>query len=290
MIFINRMPLSMQIDPAHTTIVAFLAVVKQEANLRNSVCCLVSGLVAYREDDTRLLHAILVPEEELTIVKISNAARAQELLGDNYIGEDAWKKLGIEDSSLPLLPPLSDEMLAEARRLQELEDEPLLVLDLGKSIAEMEILCTAKDITVLKADGDAEKLRAEACYQARGTGSRWLLLPGSDHGVLPGSRNKTYDNQVKYMESTYPGYAVGGARELVTVAMLKHIQDGTVLFPTEPYTWGRCKEQYKTGGWKGDRVALGGNSCSASGGLVIGLNDVVIANDNSGLFCLLVVF
>ncbi len=79
---------SIQIDPANTTIAEFLASIKQKDNLRDSVCRLVSGLAAYSEDDTRLLHAILVPEEELTIVKISNAARAQELLGANYIGED----------------------------------------------------------------------------------------------------------------------------------------------------------------------------------------------------------
>ena len=39
-------------------------------------------------------------------------------------------------------------MLAEARRLQTQGEEPLLVLDLGKSIAEMERLCTAKGITI----------------------------------------------------------------------------------------------------------------------------------------------
>ena len=78
------------------------------------------------------------------------------------------------------------------------------------------------------------------------------------------------------MESNYPGYAVGGARELVTLAMLKHIQDGTVLFPAEPYlavrtpnTFGRCKEEYQTGGWQGYRVALGANASSVSGRLVV---------------------
>ncbi len=80
---------SIPIDPANTTIAEFLALVKQQANLRDGVCRLVYQGDVYREDDTRLLHAILVPEEELTIVKISNAARAQEHLGANYIGEDA---------------------------------------------------------------------------------------------------------------------------------------------------------------------------------------------------------
>jgi hypothetical protein len=211
----------------------------------------------------------------LTIVTMSNASIAQELLGDNYLGEDAWKKLGIEDSDIP---SLSDEMLSEARRLQTQGEQPLLVLDLGKSIADIERLCTAQGITVLKANGDDEKLRVESCYQAVAAGPCWLLLPGSGHGVLPGSRKKTYEEQVKYVESNYPGYAVREARELVTLAMLKHIQDGTVLFPEEPYTcytFGRCKEEFQTGDWKGRRVWLGANSKNDSGsvsGLVVRIN------------------
>jgi hypothetical protein len=72
------------------------------------------------------------------------------------------------------------------------------------------------------------------------------------------------------MEQNYPGYEVGGARELVTLAMLQYLQDGTVLFPGEPWTFGRCKERYQTGGWKDSIVVLGGRSSSASGGLVVG--------------------
>ena len=79
-----------------------------------------------------------------------------------------------------------------------------------------------------------------------------------------------------------------GARELVTLAMLKQIQDGTVLFPKEPCILGRCKEEYQTGDFKGQRVSLGG--CSASGGLVVSRVDADSADDGSGLFCLLVVF
>ena len=174
-------------------------------------------------------------------------------------------------------------MLSEARRLQTKGEQPLLVLDLGKSIADMEGLCKAKGITVL--GQNAEILRTETCYQATVQDFRWFLLPGSDHGVLPGSRNKTYADQVQYMESNYPGYAVGGARELVTLAMLKHIQDGTVLFPKELRTWGRCKEEYQTGEWQGRRVLLGSNSKNDSGGvsgLVVSYGDD--GNDAYGLF------
>ena len=77
---------SMQIDPA-TTIAEFLAIVKQKANLRDGVCRLVYQGNDYKEDDTRLLHAILDPttieDPQLTIVTMSNASIAQELLGAN---------------------------------------------------------------------------------------------------------------------------------------------------------------------------------------------------------------
>jgi hypothetical protein len=214
---------------------------------------------------------------------------AKKMLGNNYLGEEPWGKLDVTVSPQDL-PALTDELLSRIKEMQTKGERPLLVLDLGKSIAEMERLCKAKGINVLSTEngGDA-KLRAETCYQARGTGSRWLLLPGSDHGVLPGSRDRDYDDQVKYMESNYSGYAVGGARELVTLAMLKQIQDGKVLFPAAPYTFGRCKEQYQTGGWEGYRVALGASS--ASGGLfVYSYGDAAYAYGLNGLFCLLVVF
>jgi len=202
----------------------------------------------------------------------SNEVIAQEILGDtNYSALEAWKQLGIKDSEAEAIeiPILSDEMLVQIKKLQKSKEQPILFLDLGKSIEEIEKLCT-----VLKADGDDKQLRAETCYKATGIDCpRWLLLPGSDQGVLPGSRNKIYDDQVEYMGAKYPGYEVGGARELVTLAMLKYLQDGTVLFPKEPSdTWGRCKEQYQTGGWEGRRVLLGYRSSSASGGLVVFLD------------------
>ena len=183
-------------------------------------------------------------------------------------------------------------MLVEIKRLQENKQQPILFLDLGKSIEEIERLCTAKSITVLSTEyrGD-EQLRAESYYKATGTNCpRWLLLPGSEHGVLPGSRRKTYDDQVKHMKSNYRGYEVGGARELVTLAMLKYAQDGTVLFPKEPSTYGRCKEQYQTGKWLGLQICLGSVEASSSsgfGGLVVFTSCRLGPTPTHGLVCFL---
>ena len=113
---------------------------------------------------------------------------------------------------------------------------------------------------------------------------RWLLLPGSGHGVLPGSRNKDYNQQVQHMHTYYSGYEAGVLRELVMVAMLKYLQDGKVLFSDSPFTYSRCKEQYQTGEWKGYNVLLGNRPSSASGGLVVSAVVFGIATDFDGLF------
>ena len=271
---------TIDVDLADTSVSDLLTAIKKQLNLTDCVFRLAVDKYVYKEDDTSALQSILDPgtlaDTLVSIVKIPNTAVAQELLKNNYLGAEAWKKLGIKDSEAEAIeiPVLSDEMLVEIKWLQKNEQQPILFLDLGKSIEEIERLCTAKSITVLSTEyrGD-EQLRAESYYKATGTDCpRWLLLPGSDHGVLPGSRDKNYDNQVKHMKANYRGYEVGGARELVTLAMLKYAQDGTVLFPGSPYTWGRCKEHYQTGDWKGYRICLGyveASSSSGFGGLVV---------------------
>lgn len=268
------------VDVAHTSISALLASIKGQAGFMHVVCRLAhQGGVVCREDDHRLLHEVVDQETiragQLTIVKVQNSTIAQELLGDNYLGPDAWQKLGVpeEEAKAITLPILSDDMLAEIRRLLELGQQPLLVLDLGKSIQEIERLCQARGINVLS--HNAEILRAERCYQEPDVDHpRWLLLPSSDNGVLPGSRNKRYADQVKYMEENYPGYEVGGVRELVTIAMLKYLQDGMVLFTRDPITYGQCKEQYQEGDWREEKKVLGANDKNEFGsvsGFVVSL-------------------
>jgi len=139
-------------------------------------------------------------------------------------------------------------------------------LEVGKSIAELEALCEARRIHVFRQN--AERLRAEACYSVAGNdGPRWLLLPSADHGVLPGSRRMPYDEQVQYMQQNYPDYEVSAARELVTVAILKYLQDETGLFPLTPWTFGRYKEQYqKAGSFRnGYHICLGESNKGVAG-------------------------
>jgi len=53
------------------------------------------------------------------------------LIGNNYLGEKAWEKLGIPITDLP---PIPDDLIKEAERLETQNKQPCLVLDLGKSI------------------------------------------------------------------------------------------------------------------------------------------------------------
>lgn len=188
-----------------------------------------------------------------------------KVLGNNFVATKAWKKLDVE---VPALPELSPALIAEVKRLHQLQQQPLLVLDLGKSIAELEALCKAQGLSVFKADGDDEKLRAEAVYMEVDIDcQRWLVLPSSDHGVLPGSRNKTYENQIQYMHQHYPMYEVGKARVLIHVVMLKYIQDGTLLFPRTPCTYARGADHYlHEGKWEKKAIIFISTHGSDDGG------------------------
>ncbi len=207
----------------------------------------------------------------------------KRVLGKHYLGESAWAKLGVEVKEGDL-PAVSEEMVSKVKAMQTKGEQPILVLDLGKSIEELEEKFKSKGKTLFSTRfGTDGKLRTESCYKEKEGGIRWVLLPGSDHGVLPGSRYKSYADQVKYMKEHYPGYEVGGARELLTLYMLHHMETGGYLFPEESYTWGRCKETYQVGDWggKGWRIALGD---SGLGGLVVHDDYGVYDHYHYGLF------
>lgn len=279
-------------DVAGISVGAFIKAIKVQAGIVNSYCNLVVGLEAYEEEDTRPLAALLnvatTSKSQLTVIVMPNVVKAQRLLGDNYLGIEAWQKLGLtaEEREAIEIPTLSDAMLAEIKRLQDLEQQPMLVLDLGDSMATMEKRCAKRDIPVLSNYKQRDRrIRQQSYYRTPGPAyARWLLLPGSDDGTLPGSRNKRYDDQVQYQQEHYPGYVVGRIRELVLVAMLQYVQNGTVLWD-HAYTRGRCKEQFKNGNWQGYSVLFLEPSRDQGGILVFG--DVGAAQDIAGLFCVL---
>ncbi len=142
--------------------------------------------------------------------------------------------------------------------------------------------------SILKPEPNFEDFQQEPYYKAEEQ-PRWLLIPGSDNGVLLGSRNMTYAQQVTYMEENYPGFHVGTVRELITVALLKMVQDKTVLFPkNDPLTFGRCQERYQQNTWQGRGIRVGSNKKDERGvidGLVFSCFGEHDHNQSEGLFC-----
>lgn len=180
----------------------------------------------------------------------------KSILGNNYLGPEAWSRLGVTVNENEL-PSVSEELLQKVREMQTKGEQPILLLDVGLSLESLEEQSNSEGITLFSTEhGGDTLLRAEACYRKTVPCKRWLLLAGSDYGVLPGSRKKSYVDQVRYMEVNYPGFEVGGVRELVALYLLDQLQPGTHLFPEGPYTFGRVKEEYQTGEWKGKRIVL----------------------------------
>ncbi len=202
----------------------------------------------------------------------------KQLLGSHYLGAEAWRQLGVEVGELPTMKA---EMVSRVKEMQTKGEAPLLVLDIGMSIEELEKLCRQKGINVLaKEFEDDIIIRREPCYLERGSAKRWLLLCGSSDGILPGTRNKRYSDQVAYMEQHYAGFEVGGLRELMHVAILNYVQCGEVLFSEETLTYARVKEQYEIGDWKDSRITLGRNK-KKSNGSILGLT---LGNDGLDSF------
>jgi hypothetical protein len=228
----------------------------------------LKGILSYT-DTSSCIATYNLSKSYLEVLELCNEQLSRDqvlvpkVLGHNFVATKAWRALDVNVLQLTV-PELSTQLITEIKRLHQVKQKPLLFLDLGKSIKELEELCKVKAIKILKADGDDQKLRAELIYQEQGLNIRWLVLPGLEYGILPGSRSKTYQIQIQTMEHNYPGYEIGSARELVQLTILKYLQDGTVLFPSEPSTYGRCKEVYQLGNGKEIQITLGNASSSSA--------------------------
>ncbi len=59
-------------------------------------------------------------------------------------------------------------------------------------------------------------LKESKCYIEKGsTIPYWVLMNPSDGGVLSGTRNKSYQEQLVHQRVSYPEYQIGTAKELV---------------------------------------------------------------------------
>ena len=68
--------------------------------------------------------------------------------------------------------------------------------------------------------------------------SHWVLMT---RDVVPGSRNKTYQEQ-QDLVNQYEGYGLPGALEAAVCILMEHVSSGSKLFGERPLTYTRCTE------------------------------------------------
>jgi len=155
-----------------------------------------------------------------------------------YVGTEIYKTLGIE---VPMpLPEISKGMLKAIEEMKGAGEEPHMVLDVGISMVHLE---TALKATAPGTKFYSEDFKKEKYGSERGEAG-WIVVPTSDHGVEPGSRNKLYAEQERDKNKKYE---IMGARQVVVVALLTHADKGEFLFPVSPYTWARTKDLTASG-------------------------------------------
>ena len=162
----------------------------------------------------------------------------------------AWRKLEVQ-ILLPDIPPITPQILKEIYRLHKRNEQPVLLLDLGISIDALQeryiAYTNAIELAAIYENHNRQITIHEEVMHTTRNSPQWILLPAVDYGILPGSRNKKYQQQVLYMYMNYADYVVGDAREMVTVAMLSYLC-GKQMFPNAPEeTKGRCKTKLENG-------------------------------------------
>jgi hypothetical protein len=89
--------------------------------------------------------------------------------------------------------------------------------------------------------------------------SHWVLMT---RDVVPGSRNKTYQEQ-KDLVNQYEGYGLPGSLEAAVCILMEHVSSGSKLFGERPLTYTRCTETVRgqcpvvVGGFNPDGLIVG---------------------------------
>ena len=123
------------------------------------------------------------------------------------------------------------------------------------------------------------------------TEHQWMLMyvgdPSVENGVIPGSRGKTWDEQVALFNQKNNGtYELPLALETVTGTMMRYIKTGDRILTWnesgKPNTSTNCNETWSSGDWSffGGHLAVG--SFDTDGLFVLGSGDDA-QDDDSGL-------
>jgi len=210
----------------------------------------------------------------------NNALSIKELVGtDNFLGNHTWRKLGMTDVVPPPIPAII--MREQIIRLKNMDEEVLVMYDLGISIQELEQVCNQNyKLPKFCRDVQYEKFKEEAFYTEKAT-PHWVLCIVSEECILPACKNKSKKEQITNMHDNYPGFEMGDARSLVTMCFLQHIHNGKKLLNDNSSIMACTNNKWEKN-YTGCDVYLG--NFSEKDGLRV---DFTSHGRASGLFCML---
>ena len=188
------------------------------------------------------------------------------------IGPAAWNRYYGNVGKAPSLPAGIGQMLDSPCPFwdgQQVRDTHLLVL-IPKHVSDQVLTLNylGELIQSPQEGGHATEyiyypdyVRETIGSQASGS-SHWVLMTKD---VLPGSRNKSYQDQcallAAHAKRTGLGYKVPGALEAAVVMLLHYVRSGERLYGDNPWTYTRCQKSVR-----GKQLLVGGFS---SGGVSI---------------------
>jgi len=138
-----------------------------------------------------------------------------------FVGPSTWSTLEEKVD----MPEITQSVIDAIVDMIDKGEKPLVVLDAGKSINALNELIENKETKFRGMDFTNET------FAQVSDSPQWMLIPTSDKGVMPNSRNKTFKDQYTYLKD-HPNYRMMTAREAVTVAIMANIADPpSFLYP-----------------------------------------------------------
>jgi hypothetical protein len=207
-------------------------------------------------------------------------AEIKKLMGGRFMGVEAWLKLGKKVSDAPEITlemvkylKLECEVIRNGKKVNETHQ--LVLIPKGVSVEDMHRLCVGKK-SDSKIDDFIDKFEGKHAGKAGGwttkgmEASYWSLMyvgdRSVDNGVIPGSRDKDWDDQVKVfneMNARIGGvYEIIRGREAILSTLMRYMSTGEKILTynesSQPNTGTRTLDHWDKNGWgSGRRVFVG---------------------------------
>jgi hypothetical protein len=204
----------------------------------------------------------------------------KKLMGGRFMGVGEWLKLGKKVNDAPEIRlemvkylKLECEVRSNGKKVHETHQ--LVLIPKGVSVEDMHRLCVGKK-SDSKMHNFSDKFEGknagkEDVWTTKGMeASYWSLMyvgdRSVDNGVIPGSRSKTWDDQVKVFNEVNGRiggvYEIIGAREATLSTLMRYMSTGEKILTwsqsNQPNTGTRTLDHWDKNGWgDGWRVYVG---------------------------------